>query len=230
MTLEPWCNLLPGSSAQDGAVVTAQALVMKVRRRGPCHPCHDSILHHAASLCTHSSAPGTAAAAAATHRRRLRVDCSIKSHPWHATLQGEVVSEGSIWAGVPAKPLGHRAAAEYRRAIDDMWAIRPAKLEEVLSHGPSDGDAGLEMSAPNDVVLNIDTSHDVSACYPLCMASFIWVNKHALPSLQCVSEAMNGWTDQPGFVVVHKSVLLLPWRNKHLHCQFDWQVGSDGVT
>jgi hypothetical protein len=31
--LEPWCNLLPGSSAQDGAVVTAQALVMKVRCR-----------------------------------------------------------------------------------------------------------------------------------------------------------------------------------------------------
>ena len=84
-------------------------------------------------------------------------------------LQGEVVSEGSIWAGVPAKPLGHRAAAEYRRAIDDMWAIRPAKLEE-LGNAPGAGDGGLELSAPDDVVLNIDTSHDVSVCYSLCIA------------------------------------------------------------
>jgi hypothetical protein len=107
-----------------------------------------------------------AAAMAATHRRRLRADCSIESHPWHAALQGEVVSEGSIWAGVPAKPLGHRAAAEYRRAIDNMWAIRPAKLEE-LEQVVDAGEVGVELCAPDDVVLNIDTSHDVSAQRPL---------------------------------------------------------------
>ena len=102
---------------------------------------------------------------------------------YDAALQGEVVSEGSIWAGVPAKPLGHRAAADYRRAIDDLWAIRPAKLEE-LGYAPDAGDGGLELSAPDDVVLNIDTSHDVSICHSLCKASpseFLRLTYHSLP-------------------------------------------------
>lgn len=28
--LQPWCNLLPGSAAQDGSIVTELSVVMKV--------------------------------------------------------------------------------------------------------------------------------------------------------------------------------------------------------
>lgn len=176
-----------------------------------------------------------AAAMTATHRRTLRVDCSIKSHPWHATLQGEVVSEGSIWAGVPAKPLGHRAAAEYRRAIDDLWAIRPAKLEEIPGYAPVDGanDPGTELSAPDDVVLNIDTSHDVSACDPLCAASPVSRTAPAIPchphqlghlSLGLVSQAERGSLQNtkcsrcppvPGTTVRSSAERLARWRRSY---------------
>lgn len=47
-------------------------------------------------------------------------------HVWHGpaptqllmSLQGEVVSERTIWTGCPARPLGWKAAAAYRAAAD----------------------------------------------------------------------------------------------------------------
>lgn len=142
MTLEPYSNLLPGSAARDGAIVTAASVVMKVS---------SDILQRCVCVCAGSRHPFES-----QHAGRVRSVENAFSSSLFPSAQGEVVSEGAVWSGQPAKPLGHRAAADYRRAIDDNWWCRRPKppLSEAAA-GPGDDDDD------DDIVMTLDTAHDV---------------------------------------------------------------------
>lgn len=65
----------------------------------------------------------------------------------HRDSQGEVVGEGTVWTGCPAKPLGHRQTADFRCAIDENWWCRAPR------GSGSDGDA-------SDTRIQIDADGD----------------------------------------------------------------------